>query len=226
MEVHHKEIQGLHSTQKKKDQFALYRKVADFNLLFRKDLCFKILKPTNIKLFSQSHIVVVEGCYYSYLVLNIQTEHTDHHTFRVKANCVNKAAVTLKLLQQLPIHIINVKSPHPYKTVVAPRHHQVLSGGVVLSTVHKGWMREHLLGCSQEPVHIPLSEGKEQDQEELTVRNIILYKNWVYLFNITIFKWHYWPRQQLVAKATAQNMLCHWCSNIVSASHKKNTFSP
>ena len=83
-------------------------------------------------------------------------------TFRVKTNCVDETAVTLKLLQQLAVHVIDIKPPHSYHRVIAAAHHQVLGGGVVLSTVHKGRMRKHLLCCCEKPLHIPLPEGRQQ----------------------------------------------------------------
>lgn len=83
-------------------------------------------------------------------------------TFRVKTNGVDETAVTLELLQQLAVHVVDIKPPHSYHGVIAPAHHQVLGCGVVLSTVHKGRMREHLLGRCEKPLHIPLSAGREQ----------------------------------------------------------------
>jgi len=92
-------------------------------------------------------------------------------TFRVKTNCVDEAAVTLKLLQQLAVHITHIESPHSYHTVVAPCHHQVLGAGMVLSAVHKGRMSEHLLGCSLKPLYIPLSKGGEWEGEDVKCKS-------------------------------------------------------
>lgn len=83
-------------------------------------------------------------------------------TFRVETNCVDETAVTLELLQQLAVHIVDIKPPHSYHGVIAPAHHQVLGCGVVLSAVHEGRMGKHFLGCCEKPLHIPLSEGREQ----------------------------------------------------------------
>lgn len=111
--------------------------------------------------------------------------------------------MTLKLLQQLAVHIIDIKSPHSYQRVVAPGHHQVLGCGVVLSTVHKGWMREHLLGRSQKPLHIPLSGGEEQ--EKLNNANTLLCKESVSLNNTLESDSHHLSPKHAVSLVTKRH---------------------
>jgi len=82
-------------------------------------------------------------------------------TFRVKTDGVDEAAVALELLQQLSVHIVHVQPPHAHQGVEAPRHHQVLGRGPVLSAVHEGRVGQHLLGRRLEPLHVPLSDGGE-----------------------------------------------------------------
>ncbi|TNN44024.1 hypothetical protein EYF80_045789 [Liparis tanakae] len=80
---------------------------------------------------------------------------------RVKTDGVDEAAVTLELLQQLSVHVVHVEPPHAHQGVEAPRHHQVLGRGPVLSAVHEGRVGQHLLGRRLEPLHVPLSDGGE-----------------------------------------------------------------
>lgn len=65
--------------------------------------------------------------------------------------------MAVQLLQQLAVHVVDVDSPDAQHRVEASRHHQVLGRRVVPGAVHKGRVGENHLGCSQEPLHVPLA---------------------------------------------------------------------
>ena len=76
-------------------------------------------------------------------------------TFTVEASRVDETAVTLELLQQLAVHVMNIQPPDPHQTVVTPCYNQIPGHGVELSAVHKLRVGEHLLRYSVELLHIP-----------------------------------------------------------------------
>lgn len=117
-------------------------------------------------------------------------------TFEIETHWVDEAFVSLELLQHLAIHIVHIKPPDSYQAVVAPSHHQVLGAGMVLSAVHEGRVRQHLLSVFQKLFHVPLSEKEEDAVAAASLCFLfVAFSDFIYIRNSRP-TWQFHPRRR------------------------------